>query len=226
MNRLVLAALVTGALSACASPETGTIVPTGAKAGDFVGWTPCANHDAPASCGTLVVSERHGATGARLIALPVVRWRARHVVHEEPIFWIAGGPGQSHLRTTPPAAIRERHDVVLVGYRGVDGSTRLECQEARVAMAGIGGGLLSRETRSSITRAMRTCASRVTGDAVDGAHYTVDAVIEDLETARVALAYDRVSLHVEPTGRLLAMLYAQRYPSRLARSGTGIPHDR
>lgn len=221
MNSLVLAVLIGGVLSACARPETGMRVPSGTKAGDFVGWTPCVTHDAPASCGTLVVSERHGVAGSRLIALPVVRWRARQVVNEAPIFWIGGGPAKAHLRMTPPDSMRERHDVVLIGYRGADGSTRFECPEARAVMADIGGDLPSREVRASIARAMHECATRVPGDTVDGASYTVDAMIDDLETARRALAYDRVHLFVEPAGQPLAVRYAERHPARLVHPATG-----
>ncbi len=221
MNSLVLVVLVGGVLSACARPETGMRVPSGAKAGDFVGWTPCINHDAPASCGTLVVSERHGAAGSRLIALPIVRWRARRVVNEAPIFWIGRGPDLRHLQTTPPDSMRERHDVVLIGYRGADGSTRFACPEALDVAAVLGGGLPSREVRASIARALHSCATRVPGDTVDGASYTVDAMIEDIETARRALAYDRVRLFVEPAGQPLAVLYAERHPARLVPPATG-----
>ncbi len=218
MSRLLVVAVVSGVLSACAQPETGMVVPEGAKAGDFVGWTPCANHDAPASCGTLIVPERRAANSSRLIALPVVRWRAPHVLHEEPIFWMAGGPEQSNISVLPPDWIRAQHDVVLVGYRGVDGSTQFECPAVRIGMLGIGGDLLSRETRSSIVRASNVCVRRLARDTVDTRDYTVDAVIADLETARVALAYQQISLYVAPTGTRLAVLYAQRHPSRLYRS--------
>lgn len=194
------------------------IVPLGAKAGDFVGWTPCADHVAPASCGTLIVPERHDATRSRLIALPVVRWRATNVVYEEPIFWMAGGPGRSNLRVLPPDSMRARHDVVLVGYRGVDGSTRRACPEARVSMTGIGANLLGRETRSGIARSMQTCAFRLPGDTVDAAAYTIDAVVADLESARVALAYPRVSIHNAPSGAPLAQAYSQRHPERVYRA--------
>ena len=193
MSRLLIVALVSGVLSACAQPETGMIVPVGAKAGDFVGWTPCANH-------------------SRRIALPVVRWRAPQVLHEEPIFWMTGGPGQSNVSVLPPDFISARHDVVLIGYRGVDGSTRFECPDVRASMIGIGGDLLSRETRSSIVRASHVCVRRLARDTVGTRDYTVDAVIDDLETARVALAYEQVSLYIAPTGTRLAMIYAQRHP--------------
>ncbi len=218
MSRLLIVTVVSGVLSACAQPETGMIVPVGAKAGDFVGWTPCVNHAAPASCGTLIVPERHTANNSRLIALPVVRWRAPSVIHEEPIFWLAGGHGRSNVRSLPPDWIRARHDVVLIGYRGVDGSTGVACPDVRTTMIGIGGDLLSRETRSSIERARNVCVRGLDRDTIDTRDYTVDAVIDDLETARVALAYEKVSLYVAPTGTRLAMLYAQRHPRRLYRS--------
>ena len=133
---------------------------------------------------------------------------------------MTGGPGQSNVSVLPPDWIRAQHDVVLIGYRGVDGSTRFECPDVRTAMIGIGGDLLSRETRSSIARARDVCARRLPGDTVDTRDYTADAVIADLEAARVALAYRQISLYVAPTSTRLVMLYAQRHPLRLYRSAT------
>ena len=103
-------------------------VPAGARPGDLI-MKPCKlkrdriQYDA--DCGTLVVPENRARSDARLIALPVQRMHARDCYPAEPIFWLAGGPGMSNLHFQPPHWLLARHDVVMVGYRGVDGSVKL-----------------------------------------------------------------------------------------------------
>ena len=58
------------------------------------------------------------------------------------------------------------HDVVLVGYRGVDGSVRLDCPEVSAALTGT-SDLLAKKTLQAYSGAFRSCAARLTGDGVN-----------------------------------------------------------
>jgi len=51
------------------------------------------------------------------------------------VFRLSGGPGLSNMRLGCPSALAA-HDVILVGYRGVDGSVRLDAPEVAVAASG------------------------------------------------------------------------------------------
>src|SRR5213592_5228494 len=82
-----------------------------------------------ADCGTLVVRENRHKARSRLIALPVKRIRARSAKPGVPIFRLQGGPGLSNMDFKDASRFADRHDVVLVGYRGVDGSSKLDCRE-------------------------------------------------------------------------------------------------
>src|SRR6266487_283444 len=77
----------------------------------------------PADCGTLVVSENRHNAHSRLIALPVTRIRARSPKPGIPIFRLQGGPGITNMQFKDASRFADNRDVVLVGYRGVDGST-------------------------------------------------------------------------------------------------------
>src|SRR5262245_50026846 len=107
-------------------------VPSGARAGELT-LHECAyqteNGSYDADCGALVVPENRHAANSRLIALPVKRIRAHSTNPGAPIFRLQGGPGITNM--TFPAASRyaNKHDIVLVGYRGVDSSTKLDCPE-------------------------------------------------------------------------------------------------
>ena len=51
-----------------------------------------------------------------------------------PIFRLQGGPGITNMVFPDASRFTANHDVVLVGYRGVDGSVRLDCPEVSSAM--------------------------------------------------------------------------------------------
>ena len=72
---------------------------------------------------------------SRLIALPVTRIRARSAHPAEPVFRLEGGPGLTNMTFPKASRFADDHDVVLVGYRGVDGSSRLDCPEVESALA-------------------------------------------------------------------------------------------
>src|ERR671931_1340646 len=107
-------------------------VPSGARAGELK-LHPChyatENGSYRADCGTLVVRENRHDPHSRLIALPVKRIRARSAHPGAPIFRLEGGPGLTNMKFDKASRFAENHDVVLVGYRGVDGSSKLDCPE-------------------------------------------------------------------------------------------------
>lgn len=124
----------------------------------------------------------------------------------------------SNMKFTPPAWLLANHDFVMVGYRGVDGSVKLDCPEFVKAMKGVNGDLLSSESLDSLGAAMAKCAVRLQGEGVDLAGYTIPNVVEDMESARVALGYDRIDLLSESYGTRVAQIYADMVPASLLRS--------
>jgi pimeloyl-ACP methyl ester carboxylesterase len=216
---VVIGVLVTLVL-ACGSNEASITVPAGAQAGDLVGLEPCTyeankvKYDA--DCGTLVVPENRADPNSRLIALPVIRVRATGADAAEPIFYFAGGPGQSNLHFQYLEDVIENHDLVLAGYRGVDGSVVLDCPEVSEA-ARKARVLLSDEALESYTAAGASCARRLQAEGVDLAGYTLTETIDDNEDARVALGYERISLLGGSYGTRLEMIYEWMYPDSLHR---------
>ena len=87
-----------------------------------------------ADCGTLVVPENRHDAHSRLIALPVKRIKALSAHPREPVFRLQGGPGLTNMDFPDASRFAGDRDVVLVGYRGVDGSSVLQCPEAVSAM--------------------------------------------------------------------------------------------
>jgi pimeloyl-ACP methyl ester carboxylesterase len=106
---------------------------------------------------------------------------------------------------------------VLVGYRGVDGSARLDCPEVTSAREHA-RDMLSEQASRADAAAFKACAHRLRGDGVDLAGYTLPERVEDLDAARRALGYAQVDLLSESVGTRTAMIYGWRYPQRIHRS--------
>jgi pimeloyl-ACP methyl ester carboxylesterase len=223
-SRIVALALVAALAGGLAylrfAPDAGVSVPEGARAGQLI-LEDCdyATEDGTyaADCGTLVVPENRADPSSRLIALPVTRIRARSKSPAEPIVRLEGGPGKSNMDFPIANRYAQNHDVVLVGYRGADGSSILDCPEV-VSAFEHSTDLLSDETLRSYGDGLGECAERLADEGVDLDGYTLTQRVEDLEAARVGLGYDRVDLLSESAGTRTALIYAWRHPERIHRS--------
>jgi pimeloyl-ACP methyl ester carboxylesterase len=203
-----------------ASHHDRVSVPAGAHAGQLT-LKPChyttERGSYGADCGTLVVPENRHEPGTRLIALPVTRIRARTERAGTPIFRLEGGPGLTNMEFPNASRFADRHDVVLVGYRGVDGSSKLDCPEVSSALKR-SADFLGQRSFVAYANAFKDCASRLRGDGVDLAGYSLPQRVDDLEAARRALGYGRVDLLSESAGTRTAMIYSWRYPRSVHRS--------
>lgn len=215
---LVSATAVMLWLSRGSEPVT---VPPGSQAGDLF-LHPCPTKldgvEYAADCGTLVVPEVRGDPGSRRIALPVRRIHSPAPDPAEPIFILDGGPGVSNMAKTPKTWLLEKHDFVNVGYRGVDGTPRLDCPVFSDAVYGKGGDLLSPASLDSIGEAAAACAEGLQAEGVDLAGYSIPEVVEDMEAARSGFGYERIHLLSESYGTRVAQVYSYLHPESLLRS--------
>lgn len=200
--------------------EQAVSVPAGAKAGDLI-LHPCTypteDGDYSADCGTLVVPENRADPRSRLIAVPVTRIHAQSDRPAAPIFPLWGGPGLSNMDWPQASRFTADHDVVLVGYRGVDGSVRLDCPEVASAVKR-STDLLGKESFRAYGDAFGECADRLTDNGVDLAGYGLPQQVDDMEAVRAALGYDRIDLLSESAGTRTAIIYSWRYPKSVHRS--------
>jgi pimeloyl-ACP methyl ester carboxylesterase len=203
------------------SPGSGSVsVPKGAHAGDLT-LKPChydtENGSYAADCGTLTVPENRADPQSRLIALPVTRIRARSAHPATPVFRLEGGPGITNMKFSKASRIADNHDVILVGYRGVDGSVRLDCPEVESALKH-SADFLGEKSFQSYSQAFRSCATRLQAAGVDLAGYGLPQRVDDLEAARNAFGYGQIDLLSESVGTRTAMIYSWRYPTAIHRS--------
>src|SRR5918912_2641361 len=161
---LVLIALVACGLAFLhfGSGSDRVSVPSGAHAGQLT-LKHCTYGNEPADCGTLVVPENRHDPHSRLIALPVTRVRAHTSRPGAPIFRLQGGPGLTNMDFPQASRFTAHHDFVLVGYRGVDGSSVLNCPEV-VSSREHSRDLIGTPSLKSDAAAYGACAKRLQRD--------------------------------------------------------------
>jgi pimeloyl-ACP methyl ester carboxylesterase len=223
--RIVALALILVAALGLAYLHFGTgndsvSVPSGAGDGQLK-LHPCQyateNGSYRADCGTLVVPENRHKAHSRLIALPVIRILARSARPAAPVFRLEGGPGLTNMNFPDASRFTSHHDLVLVGYRGVDGSSKLDCPEVTSAREHA-SDFLSEQSFRADAAAFKACSHRLQQDGVDLAGYTLPERVDDLDAARQALGYQGIDLLSESAGTRTALIYAWRYPTRILRS--------
>jgi pimeloyl-ACP methyl ester carboxylesterase len=172
-----------------------------------------------ADFGTILVSENRNKSNSRLIDLPVIRIHASSKNPLEPIFCFSGGPGAKNMDWDWKSMwyLLPEHDIVIVGYRGVDGSTVLDCPEVEEAFKGE-GDLLGEESMKKIGHAWTESAKRLTSQGIDLDGYTIIECIEDNEVVRKVLGYSRINLASGSYGTRVAYYYGLKHPESIKRS--------
>ena len=200
-------------LACCARADSAAVRRVGALALE-----PCtlAAPNSPgtvaAFCGRLPVAEDRAAPAGRRIELAValVPSRARRPL-PDPVFMLAGGPGQSALEAFPSAAaafrdvLRDRN-VVLVDQRGTGGSHRLACAEPDASSGA--------DALGDPVAARKFAEACLAGLDADPRFYTTSDAVLDLEAVREAIGAAQVNLVGVSYGTRVALEYLRRHPQR------------
>ncbi|MBN2012949.1 alpha/beta fold hydrolase [candidate division KSB1 bacterium] len=177
-----------------------------------------ANTEYSVDLGTLTVRENRNGNNSRFIHLPLIRVRTNAEKPLEPVFRLTGGPGMSNMEHVGMLwYLMPHHDIILLGYRGVDGSSILSCPELKKAVKGR-GDIFSEKSLRAISKAWQESAQRLREEGVDIDCYTIIDVIKDLETARQAFGYEKINLKSASYGTRVAYLYGLIHPERIHRS--------
>jgi len=177
-----------------------------------------ANTDYTVDLGTLTVRENRKKNDSRYIHLPVIRVRTNAQKPLEPVFCLTGGPGMSNLEHVGMKwYLMPNHDIIMVGYRGIDGSSILSCPEVEKAIKGT-GNLFSEESIRGLGQAWAKSAKRLEEEGVDINGYTILDVIEDNELARKAFGYEKINLKSVSYGTRVAYLYGLIHPESIHRT--------
>ncbi len=165
-------------------------------------------------CGTHEVLENpDDADGRRLtLHFAVIPARSRKI-EPDPLFLLAGGPGQGALALAPVLdlqfdRVRRHRDIVLVDMRGTGSSNPLDCDLSLADDPSLG---LGEDLASSRQRA-EECLD---GLDADPRFYTTALAIDDLDAIRARLGYETVNLWGSSYGTRAALVYLDRHPERV-----------
>lgn len=137
--------------------------------------------------------------------------------HPDPIFFLAGGPGQSAMEVIPAmqgalSRLNNRRDLVFVDQRGTGKTAPLQCEK---------------ETQLSLAKAMdpaqmplRMAACRAALEKLphgDLRFYSTTIAMGDLDAVRAALGPQQINLVGASYGSRTALEYLRLYPQRVRR---------
>ena len=134
----------------------------------------------------------------------------------DPIFLLAGGPGQSAIKVASWMQVvfdklQRKHDLVFVDQRGTGQSAPLECPENE-GTQGIGDADYG-------VRQMLKCKARLEklpwGDL---RFYTTSIAMQDLDAVRAMLNYNRIDLIGISYGTRAALEYQRQFPQNVRRT--------
>jgi Predicted hydrolases or acyltransferases (alpha/beta hydrolase superfamily) len=169
-----------------------------------------------AQCASFEVPEDRSNPDSRRIRLNLAWLPATDegAATDDPVFFLAGGPGQSAVQVWPVidgafGQVRRQRHVVLVDQRGTGGSNLLACEppEEESAQA----GPVDAEALAAFAQ---RCAEEVAGRA-DTRFYTTTDAIADLDAVREAIGAQKINLVGGSYGTRVAQQYAKRYPQHV-----------
>ncbi len=197
-------------IGACGSPGDG------AKSTPKLVLSPCSLEieeqrefaELGALCGRYEVWEDRETEKGRRISLNVVVIPALARAKPDPVFMLAGGPGQAAtevpwMRMPWVKKLRRYRDIVLVDQRGTGASNPLD--------------LILPDEKLSFKEMFRTgerdpeVEDLIKSFDADLTKYTTDIAMDDLDEVRDALGYDRINIYGGSYGTRAALVYLRRH---------------
>lgn len=151
---------------------------------------------------------RQGRTIAlKLVVLPALSNDPR----PDPLFFLAGGPGQGAARMAGDVReafrrVQAERDIVLVDQRGTGDSNGLECVPDDDTLAS-----LDESDDVGLTR-LRACLA---GYDADTRFYTTPIAMDDLDDVRAFLGYETINLYGGSYGTRAGLVYLRQHGDRV-----------
>ncbi len=170
-----------------------------------------------AQCTQMDVPEDAAHPTGRKIQLAIAWVPAKNEDATDPVFMLAGGPGQSALDTYPVVAsafdpILKKRNVILVDQRGTGKSNPLACKDTKGDKTALEEQDASINDPDTVRRMTEQCRDALSRRA-DLRFYTTSDATRDLDAVRAAIGADKIDLVGISYGTRVAQHYARRYPS-------------
>jgi len=210
---MLLALLLVFAGPACRDRSSGT------RTKPLIDLQPCPPGEPPEGlaaevdgrCGVFEVYEnRETKTGAVIrLRVAVIPALSRHS-KPDPLFILAGGPGQAATEVGPLLLpflknVKVDRDIVLIDQRGTGSSGPLDCDFETEE------DLLFQDPDPDL---VEQCLAELKKGA-DLRRYTTPLAVDDLDEVRAALGYEKINLYGGSYGTRVALVYLRRHPERI-----------
>jgi pimeloyl-ACP methyl ester carboxylesterase len=201
LKSAVISLVVVLSLAACAQSDRATALDR---------LHPCATNEGPtdAYCGTFKVFEDRETRQGRTLDLKIVVLPALgNEPKPDPLFFLAGGPGQGAAEMARPLRevfrrVQADRDIVLVDQRGTGRSHPLDCKIEDDTLAAFNEPL-----DSSMAR-LRKCLEGLDADV---RLYTTTIAMDDLNDVREYLGYDQINVYGGSYGTRAALVYLRQH---------------
>ncbi|MBT3316049.1 MAG: alpha/beta hydrolase [Anaerolineae bacterium] len=206
--RVVLFVLLTVLSSSCSAQSISSAKKAAIPLTRCTLSLPSAPNQIDAKCGTLIVPENPSIPDGRLINLNIAVVPAiSRKAEPDPLFVLAGGPGQSIIEIFPaiyPILFRlhQTRDIVLVDQRGTGQSNPLHCLNAN-------DKFLNNDETIAL---LQSCPEKLDADLK---YYTTDIAMKDLDQVRSVLGYSTINLYGTSYGTRAALTYLKMYPDQV-----------
>lgn len=205
----VFACVLLPALAAAAAPPAPGLQPCALRGVEHPAW--CGQVQRP-----LDPAVADGPSIAVHFALLPALSRQRK---PDPVFFLAGGPGQSAIDLAGTAAhwlarFSNRRDIVLVDQRGTGRSAPLRCEGDEASGQDLRDSLDPAALARSLARCRQALQALPHGDL---RRYTTTLAMQDLDAVRRALGAERIDLVGVSYGTRAALEYLRQFPRAVRR---------
>jgi pimeloyl-ACP methyl ester carboxylesterase len=184
---------------------------TAVSAASHVSFTPCHVEDVKEElrCGVYNVFENRRTRMGRKLPLKIVVIPARHPHPDEgPVFYMAGGPGETATELVSLVmgwGDADEHDVVLVDERGTGDGHRLDCKSpgSDDNLEGYLNGPFDPATARACRDDLQT--------KYDLSQYTTPNFADDIDEIRGVMGYDKININAGSFGTYAAQIYMRRH---------------
>jgi pimeloyl-ACP methyl ester carboxylesterase len=167
-----------------------------------------------AYCGTFTVFEDRAAGKGRTIDLNIVVLPALAADSKpDPLFFLAGGPGQGAAKMARGLRqlfrrVQTTRDIVLVDQRGTGKSNPMDCPSDDESLKQLN------ETDEVGLERIKTCLASINPSA-DPRFYTTTIAMDDLDDVRGYLGYDQINVYGGSYGTRAALVYLRQHEPRV-----------
>lgn len=166
--------------------------------------------DVDANCGTLTLPENRDEPNGRTLDIHFAVIPAQNRAAPDPIFMLAGGPGQAATETFPFifdhfSRLNQSRDIVLVDQRGTGQSHPLACPAIQELPLDADEAMV----RQTVDECRQTLM-----ETADLTQYVTEIAMQDLDAVRDALGYEQINLIGVSYGTRAAQTYMRLFPEQ------------